>query len=279
MKKIIAAIDGLKISESTKEYAIEIAKHSNTHLVGVFLDDQNYHSYKIHDLITDKGISDQKLKLSQEKDRKTRDAAVQYFETACRASGINYGVHHDKHTALQELLHESIYADLLVIDGKETFSHFSEPLPTKFIRDLLGNSQCPVLVTPAKYKPIEKVVLLFDGKPSSVHAIKMFSYMLSSLKHLPAEVVTVKRIAKDLHLPDNRLMKEFMKRHFPKATYKVLRGLAEIEIIKYLKSTPESTLIVLGAYRRGNMSRWFNPSMADLLIKEIKAPLFIAHSK
>jgi len=34
MKKIIAAFDGLKYSEATKDYAIHLAKQTNTPLVG-----------------------------------------------------------------------------------------------------------------------------------------------------------------------------------------------------------------------------------------------------
>jgi K+-sensing histidine kinase KdpD len=126
---------------------------------------------------------------------------------------------------------------------------------------------------------IDKIILLYDGEPSSVYAIKMFSYLLPQLKYLDTEVVTVKSEKRSLHLPDNRLMKEFMKRHFPNAFYKVMKGYAEDEIVKYLKQQNENTLVVLGAYRRNSVSRWFRESMADILMKELKLPLFIAHNK
>jgi hypothetical protein len=279
MKKIIAALDGLKFSDGTKDYAISIAKYSNTHLVGVFLEDRTYTSYKIYELIAKEGESEKKLKEYEQKDKANRDKAVVAFETACQKAALNYSIHHDKNIALQELLHESIYTDLLVIDGKETLTRYEEKIPTRFIRDLLTDVQCPVLLVPEKYKPIEKIVLLYDGEPSSVYAIKMFSYILHSLKHLPAEVISVKGMNNDLHVPDNKLMKEFMKRHYPKADFTVLKGLAEIEIVNYLKKEKQNILVVLGAYRRGLVSRWFRSSMADVLMKEIKAPLFIAHSK
>jgi nucleotide-binding universal stress UspA family protein len=70
-----------------------------------------------------------------------------------------------------------------------------------------------------------------------------------------------------------------MKRHFPGAGYNVLKGIAEVEITEYLKTQKQNLLIVLGAYRRGRVSRWFRQSMADVLMKELKAPLFIAHNK
>jgi nucleotide-binding universal stress UspA family protein len=280
MKKIIAAMDGLKFSESTKNYAVQLAKESSAHLVGVFLDDFTYTSYKIYDLIHEKGgfIGSAQRHLDK-KDAKKRAAAVQSFEKACQAAGLEYTVHHDRGFALQDLLHESIYADLLIIDSRETLSHYNEKAPTEFIRDVLSQVQCPVIVIPHIFKPVNKLVLLYDGEPSSVHAIKMLSYTLPSLKTHPAEAISVKPAKDTLHVPDNKLMKEFMKRHFPKATYTVLKGMAESEIVGYLKKEKATPLIVLGAYRRSRVSRWFRPSMADLLIRELKFPLFIAHNK
>ena len=278
MKKIIAAFDGLKYSGSTRDYAIYLAKQTNTHLVGIFMDDPTYTSYKIYELIVKEAVSEDKLKIFEAKDKATRAAAAENFEKACQQSGLEYTLHHDRNIAIQDLKHESIYADLLVIDSKETLTHYTEKLPTRFIRDLLGDAQCPVLIVPQKYKPVDKIILLYDGEPSSVHAIKMFSYLLPQLKHLNTEVISVKPVNSILHLPDNKLMKEFMKRHYPKAKYTVMKGWAEDEIVKHLKQTSENALVVMGAYRRGPVSRWFRESMADSLMKEVKLPLFIAHN-
>ena len=279
MKKIIAAIDGLKFSESTTSYAIAVARQTNAHLVGVFLDDPTYSAYKIYDLIDTKGPVEKELKILELKDKATRDAAAATFENSCRKAAVAYTVHHDRSIAIQELKHESIYADLLIIDSKETLTHYTEKIPTRFMRELLGDVQCPVLVVPEKYKPIDKVVLLYDGEPSSVHALKMFSYLFPPLLELETEVISVKPLKGSLHLPDNKLMKEFMKRHYPKARYIVFKGWAEEEIVKYLSQQKGNTLVVLGAYRRSAVSRWFRESMADTLMKSVKLPLFIAHNK
>jgi len=80
-------------------------------------------------------------------------------------------------------------------------------------------------------------------------------------------------------LPDNKLMKEFMKRHYPKAEYIVLKGSPEDEIIRHLLRDKRDPMIVLGAYRRGRLSRLFRASMADHLVHHLKMPLFIAHNK
>jgi hypothetical protein len=279
MKKFIVAFDGLRFSESVRDYAVMLAKQSSAHLVGVFLDDFTRHSYKIYDLITKEGYSEPRHSQLESKDRTRRKLAVESFESACQEAGLNYTVHHDRSVAIQELLHESIYADLLLIDNHETLTAYTEKVPSEFIRDLLTQVHCPVLMVPHHFKPLNKLVLLYDGESSSVHAIKMFSYTLASLKQLPTEVVTVKDLEDSLHVPDNMLIKEFMKRHFPEATYTVLKGKAESTTIDYLKAQKANPLIILGAYGRGTISRWLNPSMADALMKNLKYPLFIAHNK
>lgn len=279
MEKIIAALDGLKYSESTQRYAIELTKKTNSHLVGVFMDDRTYNSFKIYELIAEAGVSENRMKDLESKDEVARKASADSFAKACMKAGVPFSIHHDRNIALQELKHESIYADLLVIDARETLMHYAEKPPTRFIRDLLGDVQCPVMLVPPKYKPVEKIVLLFDGEPSSVHAIKMFSYLMPGFKELPTDIISVNPVNTTLHMKDNKLMKEFMMRHFPHAKYKVLKGLAEDEIVKYLKLQPGNALVVLGAYRRTTISRWFRESMADILMKEVKLPLFIAHNK
>jgi len=279
MKKFIVAFDGLKFSESVRDYAIMLARQSGAYLVGVFLDDFTRHSYKIYDLITKEGDYEARQRQLEEKDRLKRNLAVESFETACQQSGLNYSIHHDRNVAIQELLHESIYADLLMIDNRETLTSYPEKVPSEFIRDLLTQTHCPVLMVPHHFKPISKLILLYDGEASSVHAIKMFSYTLSSLKQEPTEVVTVRDMDDSLHVPDNRLIKEFLKRHFPKATYTVLKGKSESTTVDFLMTQAGNPLIILGAYGRGKVSRWLNPSMADALMKNLKFPLFIAHNK
>jgi len=279
MNKIIAAMDGLKYSTATEQCAIDMAKQTGSHLTGVFLDDFTYSSFTVYQMVQKNDVSEKAIRQYSEKDKKTRDKAAEHFENACRKAGVQYNVHRDRNISIQDLLHESIYADLLVIDQKETFTHYEEKTPTGFIRELLSEVQCPVLLVNKKYIPFEKLILLYDGGPSAVYAVKMFSYLLPSFSSLPADVLAAKGFYGDLHLPDNRLMKELMKRHYPKASYEVLKGQPQTEIISRLKKEKEGTLVVLGSNRRGALSRWFKESMADILMEKIQGPLFVAYHK
>jgi nucleotide-binding universal stress UspA family protein len=278
MKKIIAAFDGLKCSASTREHSIEFARHTKGRLVLTFLEDPSYHSYHIYDLVSEEGDLYRQRNKLEKKDQKLRAAAITTVERACTNAGVDFLIHKDRNMALRDLVKESIYADLLVIDPYETFSHKQRKLPTDFIKDLLEDVQCPVVLVPPAYKPIQRLVMLFDGEPSSVYAIKMLGYSLSELKDLPTEIVTVKEPKTKMTATDRSLMKEFAGSHFPNATFKSLNGIPEEQIVDHIKSINVQTMVVLGAYKRGKVSRWFRHSMADLLMKELKLPIFIAHS-
>lgn len=277
MKKISAVFDGLKFSDSTLAYAIKLAESSKALLSGVFLESFLYNSYGLTDLVGKHGLSQVKMKHQLEKDKAIRTKAAGKFERACNKAQLNYTIHHDPSFSAQEVLKESIYSDLLLISSAETFSHWPEHPPTRFIRELLAVTQCPVLIIPKEYLAIEKVVLLYDGKPAAVYAIKQFNYMMPWLRSKPTEVVSVFDDEDTAELPDEQLVREFIACHYPTATYTLLNGVPEQELLAYLKANGQNSLVVLGAYQRGDISRWFRSSMADRLMQEIDTPLFIAH--
>lgn len=277
MNKIIAAIDSLKPSSSTMEYAIGLAKKNEAHLIGVLLDDFSYTSYKIYDLVNSEGglIGSAKHQLDK-KDMKTRAKSATLFEQACREAGIHYSIHHDKGYALKDLIHETTFADLLVIDMRETFEHYPQKAPTDFIKELLVAANCPVLIVPHVFRPIEQVIFLYDGEASSVRALKAFHYSLPALIPYKLKTLFVNWTGVGNHLPDDHLLKEWMKRHHEVVEYVTLAGDPEAEIVDYLRKQTETSLVVLGAYRRSRLSRWLKPSKADALMRELKALLFIA---
>ena len=279
MRKFIAALDGYKLSSSTLAYAREFTKIADAHLVGLFLDDFIYRTYNVGKIYKTSGSPEKTIKELDEKDKQKRDAAVSKFQQSCAKADISFSVHRTKRFALQELKHESIFADLLIVNKKESFNRYEEKSPTYFMKDLLGDVQCPVLVTPGNYAPVKKIILLYDGSPSSVYAVRMFSYTFGSFGNLPVEVFTVKEPMGGNHLPEGKLMKEFVKRHFPEVIFRIAQGTPEKQILEYLQQNGENSIVVTGAYRRSEISRWFKASMADMLMKELELPIFIAHNK
>ncbi len=96
MKKFLAVFDGYKMSMSTLQYSIELAKLEEAHLVGVFLDEFIYHSYSVYKVMTTEKNAEKALEKLDEKDKQLRDESVVQFERECSKAGIHFSIHRDK---------------------------------------------------------------------------------------------------------------------------------------------------------------------------------------
>jgi nucleotide-binding universal stress UspA family protein len=276
MKKIIAAFDGLKYSESTASYAIEISKKYNGKIFGIFLEDFTYHSYSITDLARDDYPEQHAAQLNK-MDAEMRENAIKHFSQQCEEHGLIYSIHRNKNIAIRELLHETRFGDLVIIQNNETLTHYSENAPTTFIEDLLSRTECPVLVVPPRFEKIGKIIFLYDGQASSVFAIKQFSYLLPEQQGIPVELLCVKKQGENDRLPDSHYLREWLKLYYDDVRYTTLIGSSHEEILNFLKEQTTNSLVALGAYERGSISRMIHHSLADIIIKEINLPLFISH--
>ncbi|WP_432708905.1 universal stress protein [Pedobacter sp.] len=277
MKKVLAVFDGFKLCKGTVNYAIEFAQSNGAHLTGVFLDAFFYRSYNLKKTLKLSSDPESTIKKLDEQDEVLRAKSAIEFEETCKQAGISYSIHLDHSIPLDELQYESMFADLVVISEQEKLTASDHHIPTGFIKNTLSTIQPPVLVVPDEYIEIKKVVFLYDGHPSSLYAIKMFSYIYDNLSMLPIEVVTVdERVMKEAEFPGSVLLMELMNLKFSSVTFNLLHGSAEEEIVSYLVSD-KNQLVVLGAYRRSGFSRWLKQSMADTLMIALDIPLFVAH--
>jgi hypothetical protein len=277
MKKIIAAFDGIRFSESTMQYAIYLAKESKAHLVGVFLRESTALGFAFYEMVARGSISGNKLFDDIENsDKDSVRQSVGKFIDACREANISYSVHQDKKNAVDELIHETLFADLLVIDAWETFSYLENKLPGWFIKHVLHEAHCPVMVVPRKFRPIEKMIYLYDGSPASVHATKMANYILPEFAKMKTEMLSAVNKHTAPVLPDNKLVKEWVNRHASGTRFTIIKG-GEAGLMARLTKESSQSLIVAGSYQRSRLSMWFHESLANLLMRKIKSPVFIAH--
>lgn len=277
MKKILAIFDGTKYSEGASKYALELAKASNSLLVGVFLNDLSYLSYTYaygwEQPYIDYGAL---IEQSREEDKEKIDLNIALFKRACEEKGISYKIHLDKGVPFQEVIAESVFADLLLIDSHTSFLTFGENTPSLFLKDVLTDSQCPVLVVPHHYTPFDKTVLCYDGNPSSIYAIKQFGYLFPELSTMETTVVSINESHSRV-LKDGSNLRDLVKQHYLKTNYEILSGNIEDSLFEFLKEKGNNAIVVMGAYGRNALSRLFQQSLSNRIIKELHVPVFITH--
>ncbi len=275
-KKILIAMEGNRFSNSALRYGVEIAKQTESLLVGVFMRDLKYAGYA-YPIIFDQPFVDTAVysKFMKE-EREKIDANIKIFKDKCDKAGVAHKVHLDEAAPIEGLIHESAYADLIIMDSKMNISSLLPDNPSSTLRDILVDAHCPIMIVPMSFQPINNIILSYDGSHSSAFAIRMFNYVFPEWSDYKTYLVSVNDGSGN-HLKENTNIRELMSRHYSNVTYELMKGDVVKEIKKFMKYNNSNSIMVMGAYGRNAFSRLWRQSLANMIIKEAKVPVFISH--
>jgi len=275
-KKILLAMEGDRFSNSTLKYGIEIAKQTDSLLVGVFMRDLKYAGYAYPIIFdqpfVDTGVYSKFIKEEREK----INANIKIFNDKCAKEGVAHKVHLDEAAPIEGLIHESAYADLIIMDSKMNISDLLPDNPSSTLRDILVDAHCPIMIVPGSYQEIKNIILSYDGGHSSAFAIRMFNYIFPEWSDYKTYLVSIND-GKGNHLKENTNIRELMGRHYTNVNYELMKGDVSKEMKKFMKYNSSNSVMVMGAYGRNALSRLWRQSMANMIIKDIKVPVFISH--
>lgn len=278
MKKILIAVDPIHLNQNTMNFGCYLARLTRSGITGVFIENleadkeavitNNYEGtfveYKI-----DEGSDRFREKMKQVKEK--IDYFKSFFDNHCV---INY-IHEDKGVPVDEIIQETRYADVLIIDAEAGFSSDRKELPGPFARKMLAESECPVIIAPLSFEGIDEIVFAYNGKRSCMFAIKQFADLFPELQNLRVTVLEVHEQGEEPALY-NKKFKEWMETRFSNIHYTLLSGSTETELIGYLIEERKA-FIVMGAYGRNALSNFFRHSTANTVLKITSQPIFIAH--
>jgi hypothetical protein len=258
MKKILLVMNGVDLNMPAVDFACYIAKLSRSHLTGIFLE----------------GDGGERALVPAMPDEATVETNIRRFREACICRETLSLVHRDRGLPLSEVIAESRFADLIIVDPTLSAWEPDHHTPGRFVREVLMSSECPVLVSPYTFDGIDDLVFAYDGTASSVFAIKQFSLLFPELRNQKVIVFSVRREPGGIE--GQFKMKEWLKVHFPDVEIVLRKGDPADQLFGYLLEKRKS-LVVMGAYGRNVVSRIFKPSEARLVVKTIDLPLFISH--
>ncbi|HET9056244.1 MAG TPA: universal stress protein [Chitinophagaceae bacterium] len=274
MKKVIIAFDGKHFSKG----AFSIAEYLNDHqpilLTGIFLSAVDYRDVIGVGAV---GLGGPIFIPTLEKaDEEAIKENIHHFEEICRKKGIEYRIHKDDELfALEELVKETRFADLLIISGENFYSNVGEKQPNDYMQRVLHKSECPVIIVPEAYEPPRFIILAYDGGEDSVYAIKQFAYLFPELCN--KEVVLLYANHKEEDLPERDRMSELAARHFSNLT------LQKADIADPRKSfhkwigNKQNSILVSGSFARSGFSESIKKSFIFETIADHKVPVFVAH--
>jgi hypothetical protein len=287
MEKILLAMDPVNLKLSTIDFSSYLAKLTHSHLTGAFLEglesDQplvDNNRWRLEEgaqaaRLVSGEQGQPAIVVPGDPDIDLVTAGIRQFREACFCRETFSRVHRDRGIPLSELVAESRFADLIIIDPDTSFSRTDRSIPGRFVKDVLQASECPVIVAPYSFDGLDEIIFAYDGSASSVFAIKQFTYLFPELRTKKVSVVNVRH--DDVNaIEDQFKMKEWLKDHYGKTQFVVLKGDPADELFGYLIEKKRA-IVIVGAYGRSMLSRFFKPSQARLIVKTINLPVFIAH--
>ncbi|MCB0395866.1 MAG: universal stress protein [Flavobacteriales bacterium] len=282
MKKILIAIDDALLPEKAVDCARSLSLPEEVSLTGIYVPKLK----KIHVLVKEP----EKVLAGTYPISFASESSVDYevitgeipsehkerFEEKCRQEGINFAMHTDDGDLSDELIRESLFADLLII-GVDTYQgHIGGKTQSRFLAPILRAAACPALVTPGDYTGIENVVVTYDGRKESVFAMKQFTQMFPDLAaKTHVHIIEVNPSSKN-HIEDITLLEEFAKHHFRKYDTYHRDGDPAQKIISFASQWSQP-LIVMGAFGKKPFGGFFHQSVGMEVIAEGSFPVFVAH--
>jgi len=140
MLKILLAIDAISLDTVALDFAAFLGRLTKSKLTGVFLENleaserpilKRMHGQAYIDWEVDENTDGHRAKLD------LIDKNISLFKEGCISREIGFSVHRDRGVPARELLTESRFADLVVIDADTSFNKRYEGHPSEFVRDIL----------------------------------------------------------------------------------------------------------------------------------------------
>jgi len=277
MDKLLLVVDQGINAGNVLDQAFALAKKNDAVLTGVFVQDLTLVDY--YTVLGGEPVyyehTFQIIKDSlSESEKKTIDL-INYFVDQCKKANVRFKVHFDKGDPVEEVVNETMFADLLLM-GYRSYNTFASDSDQLVVKQLLSRSRCPILLLPENARLFESVALCYDGSESSMRAIDEYYHTFKpACANWDHYLVRVFDQA-DTIVPAEEGLIEILQLRFPKLNWVDLVGKPKEEI-PYFASQKGDPLVVMGAYGKSGIARFFSGSTADHLLKSGALQAFITH--
>lgn len=277
MDKLLLVVDQGINSGNVLEQAFALARKNNAVLTGVFVQDTTLVDY--YTVLGGEPVyyehTFQVIKESlSESEKKTVDL-INYFVDQAKKAGVRFKVHFDKGDPVEEIVAETLFADMLLM-GYRSYNVFASDNNQEVVKKLLSRSRCPIMLLPEDASLFDSVALCYDGSESSMRAIDEYYHTFKpACRDWDHYLLRVFDHADHITTPEEGL-EEIMQLRFPRLKWVDLVGKPKEEI-PYFATQKGDPLVVMGAYGKSGIARFFSGSTADHLLKTGNLQAFITH--
>jgi hypothetical protein len=272
MKKLLLVFDGTHFSEGAFKMANFLHEQEQMLVTGVFLQPIDF-----RDMVgySSMGTASPVSVTPYPTDESAITKNMAKFEERCQHAGMEYRTHRDTDMfALQELQKESRFADLMILSSQMFYENISKDQPNDYLKKILRQTECPIILVPENYILPSKILLAYDGKPDSVFAIKQFTYLFPLMYKWDTKLITLEEEGNEF--PHQDLIEELAAKHFANLTLEMITEETKKTFHTWIKSHQDYMLIA-GGFGRSELSNVFSKSFVADIIKDHSIVVFVSH--
>jgi nucleotide-binding universal stress UspA family protein len=277
MEKILIAVDSHDLDRNTVRFACQIAKMTGSRLTAVFLEDQRTIRNLAFEAIAEPAnlaaATLLEATLEEAEIHTLREKNMLLFKQLATDEGVRSTIYLDKGVPARELITETLFADLLILDAS-AFSDLTDEPPSGFVKDILHDAGCPVIIAPEYFNGIDSIIFCYDGGRSSLYAIKQFAYLFPRLSGQRVKVVDLQ--PQDTLSHDQARIIAWLKTHFSSVDWLSVRPDEAEALFDFLREKGDD-IVVMGAYGNGLLASFFPQDTEPGITRTTPLPLFITH--
>ncbi|MDR3714232.1 MAG: universal stress protein [Puia sp.] len=261
MEKILVAIDSQCMDEATVAFACQLAKLTQSKLTGVFLEEPEMEDAIFLSRGKDSYVDSVEIREAGEEDPdrvSVRRGNMDLFRELAEENNVQVCIHLDKGVPIEELVAESRFSDVLIVNAATSFSDMDENVPTGFVKNVLHDAGCPVIISPEQFDGVDNIVFCYDGSKSAVFAMKQFTYLFPELKSRRVKVIYLNDETAFTEEEVQRVA-EWIRHHYNNDVEWVISNEEAKEALFDFLVKKGSDFVVMGAYGKGLLASFFRP--------------------
>jgi hypothetical protein len=276
MEKILVLMDPINPGNNALNFACFLQRKTPSRVTCILLDNpetarpvhRDLHGFPVV-------FADPDFRKNQIAAEASVEAHISNLKKEFAETGVDFERHYIHPLHEEDIIRESLFADLLILDARMMSGHASEESPTLFVREILAKSACPVIVAPENIEEPEEIVFCNNYTPDSIFAIKQFAHLFPQWQGKKLTILQI-MVNNEKEKGAQIRLSEWLQNHFPDFRFEIFYGDVNHILFDYLFKRKNS-FIVMGAYGRSALSTFLKKSTAGHLIKMISQPVFISH--
>lgn len=278
IKRILVALDPDSDTPVATRYAADIARRHEAHVVGLAVVDTG----QIEAAGRGGGIGSmyyaEKLKenLTEETRQKAREL-IDRFQASMRETGVPFTDVVEEGVPFRRIVEDMKYHDLLVVGREPHFFYGHPDEKTNTLAKVVKETSAPTLVFGESYRPIERVMVAYDGSTASARTVQFFAHLKPFGTDVKIEVVNVHSGNEDESRLIVQLMASYLEMHGFGVRKTSIRGDDTAEQILDYAEQSGSDIVVAGAHAVSKIKRLAFGSTTSRLLTDCPKPLFLYH--